>query len=78
MWAYQNVPQLREEAAKKGVFKGDAIDLYVIDPAFLDALEPHVGKSTKLELVRTEGQLYVTVDGETLSTTLEASKLLPG
>jgi uncharacterized protein YaeQ len=78
VWTSHDPAFLREEATKKGVHKGDQIDVVRIDPAFLDALEPKIGKSTKLELTRTDGTLYVTVAGETTSTALETTKLLAG
>ena len=76
VWTSHDVGFLQDEAKKKQVYKGDQIDVVKIEPAFLDQLEPKIGKSTKLEVTRTDGTLYVTVDGETLTTTLATTKLL--
>lgn len=76
VYTYQDVAFLRDDAAKKGVFKGEQIDVHRVDPAFLDELEPLVGKSTKMDVLRTEGTVYVTIAGTTFSTALSSSKLL--
>jgi hypothetical protein len=41
----------------------------------LDAFEREIGKTTTVELVRTEGQLYLTVGGATIEGSIE--KLTP-
>ncbi len=76
VFTYVDPAFMKKEAAARGVHKGEEIELVRIDPAFLDELEPKIGKSTKLELVRTDGQLYVTVDGASLTTTLVVERLL--
>jgi hypothetical protein len=55
---------LQREAATKAIHKVEAIEVWRVEPAFLDALEPHIGRrNVKLELLRNDGQLYVTVGG---------------
>src|SRR4051812_40261393 len=51
---------LARRAATAGeIHHAERIEIWRIDAALLDAIEPLVDKTTKLELVRTEGQLYV-------------------
>lgn len=61
---------LRREASARTIHKAESIAVYRLDPAFLDSLEPHLGRNAKLELVHTDGELYVTVDGKSYTTTL--------
>lgn len=68
--------QLRREAAKQKVHALETIDVWRIAPAFLDALEGKTSRTTKLEITRNEGQLYVAVAGETLETALERASLV--
>ena len=44
--------------------------------AFLDALAPHIDRNTRLELVRNDGQLYVTIGDTVLEGTLTRCPLL--
>jgi len=59
------------------IHRAESIEVHRFEPAFLDALEGKIERNTKLELVRNEGQLYVTVEGKVLegaitTTTLDA------
>jgi uncharacterized protein YaeQ len=67
--------QLRREAATRTIHKADAIDVWPIDVAFLDALEAKMDRHTKLDLTRSEGQLYVVASGATLETALARASL---
>jgi uncharacterized protein YaeQ len=55
---------LRQEAATRAIHKVAAIAVDRFEPAFLDALDAAIGRSTKLEIVRNEGKVYVTVAGK--------------
>ena len=52
---------LLREARTRAIHKVDAIDVWRVEAAFLDALEPKIDRHMKLEIVRNDGQLYVTV-----------------
>ncbi len=67
---------LRRETGTRAIHRGTEIDVWRFDPSFLTALEEKVGRTTKLELVRNEGQVYVTVDGGVIETTLEHAFLV--
>jgi uncharacterized protein YaeQ len=70
-----DLAQLRREAASRAIHRVEAIDVWRLEPALLDALEAKMERTTKLELTRTEGQLYVTVGGVTLEAPLERASL---
>ena len=52
---------LEREAASRKIHALEEIRVFLLEPRFLDALEQHLEKHLELELVRTEGVLYVTV-----------------
>lgn len=66
---------LRREAAARPIHKAEAIEVFHITPSLLDELEPLLGRNTKLEVVRTDGELYITVEGKSLSGPLTSCSL---
>jgi uncharacterized protein YaeQ len=64
---------LRKEAATRPIHKLEAIEVFRFAPTFLDALEEKVDRNTKLELVRTDGVLYVTFPAAKGSPQIEGS-----
>lgn len=77
VFTHADLRLLRKEAASRAIHKVEAIEVWRIDPAFLDALEAEVGRNTKLDVTRNDGQLYVVVAGKTLETPLERASLAP-
>lgn len=69
---------LRREAATRAIHKVEAIDVWRLDPSFLDALEPKIDRNAKIELLRNDGQLYVTVEGGTIEGELTRASLVEG
>ncbi len=61
-----DLAMLRREAASKAIHKVEAIEVWCIGTALLDALEPKIDRHTTLDLLRNDGRLYVTVDGDTI------------
>ena len=57
---------LRREASSRAIHKVEAIEVWRFEPALLDALEPMLDRSTKLEVARNDGRLYVTVAGRVI------------
>lgn len=68
--------QLQREAGTRSIHRADHIELWRLEPAFLDALAPHIDRNTRLELVRNDGQLYVTIGDTVLEGTLTRCPLL--
>ncbi|WP_394822840.1 YaeQ family protein [Pendulispora albinea] len=65
VYTHSDLSLLRKEAAKKDIHRADDIEIWRLEPAFLDALEARLDRHTKWELVRNEGQLYVTCGSAT-------------
>jgi uncharacterized protein YaeQ len=68
--------QLRRQTEGRTIHKVDAIEVWSIDPRFVDDLATKLERRTRLDVTRTEGTLYVTVDGATLETTLVRTSLV--
>jgi uncharacterized protein YaeQ len=68
---------LEREAATQRIHKLEEIAVFLLQPAFIDALEPHLGKQLKLELVRNSGTLYVTFPGAMVEGSIEEIRLSP-
>jgi uncharacterized protein YaeQ len=71
------LPLLQKEAASRPIHKLEQIAVWQIDPNFLDAIEPHIERKTKLELVHSEGQLYLTCGTAVIESSLTRASLLP-
>jgi uncharacterized protein YaeQ len=71
-----DLAQLRRQVAGHTIHRVETIDVWTIPPSFLDALAQKVERRARLEITRTEGALYVTVDGTTLETTLQRASLV--
>lgn len=54
---------LRREASTRAIHRVHELEVWRFEPSFVDALEPKIGRSTRLELARNDGRLYVTIDG---------------
>jgi uncharacterized protein YaeQ len=54
---------LQQEAATRSIHRLEEIEVWRFEPAFLDSLEPVIGRSAVIEVVRNEGKLYITADG---------------
>lgn len=68
---------LEREAASRKIHALEEIQVFLLEPSFLDALETHLEKHLELELVRSSGVLYVTmpkgiVEGTIIETRLSA------
>jgi len=69
------LPQLLRQVEGKTIHKASSIEICAIDPKFIDALAEKIERRTKLEVTRTDGSLYVTVDGTPFETTLQTTTL---
>jgi uncharacterized protein YaeQ len=68
--------QLRKQTEGASIHKADQIDVWSLDPSFIDALAARVERRVRLEVTRTEGMLYVTIDGTTFETALVRMSLV--
>ncbi len=76
LFTHTDLRDLRKEVAQRPIHKVEEIVVWQLEPALLDALERHVDRNTKLELVRNDGKLYITVDGEVLEGSLISRPLM--
>jgi uncharacterized protein YaeQ len=77
VFTHQDRAALEREVGSRPVHKRDQIAFWCVSPALLEALEPLVGRNTRLELVRTEGLLYATVGSATVEGSLTLETLEP-
>jgi uncharacterized protein YaeQ len=78
IFTHVDLAQLQKEAASRAIHRVGEIAVFLLGPAFLDAVEARVDRNTKLELVRSDGRLYVTVDGATLDGAIDRASLIVG
>lgn len=67
---------LREEARAGAIFRAQALEVHELEVNLLDTIGERLERTQSLELVHTDGQLYVTVGSEVLSGTIERSTLI--
>jgi uncharacterized protein YaeQ len=67
---------LRREARSRTIHRVEAIDVLRFAPPFLAAIEAQVDRLTRLEVVRTDGRLYVTIGGQVIEGVLERVSLV--
>ena len=66
---------LEREASSRKIHALEDIAVYLLEPAFLDALEPHLEKHLAFELVRSTGALYVTLPKTLLEGSVTETRL---
>lgn len=76
LFSHVALPLLRREAASRAIHQIESIAVWSLDPAFLAELEPLIDRNTQLELVRSSGQLYLTIDGRVLESSISETSLL--
>ena len=77
LFTHVELPILLREAGTRAIHKIDEIEVWRIEPDFLDALDAKVDRNTRLELVHNGGDLYVTVGGATLHGAIARHSLVP-
>ncbi len=75
-----DMTMLRREASSRPIHRIEDIEVWRVEPALLDALEPHIDRHTELEVTRNDGRLYVTVSGQVLEGAIDRESLtsVPG
>ena len=62
----QNDPR-RLEAGARDIHKADQIEVYALDPKFLDQLGALTDRNAQWTLLRNDGALFVTIGDKTVS-----------
>jgi len=75
IFTHVDLALLRREAATRAIHKLEAIEVWRVEAAFLDELDAKLDRNAKLEIVRTDGQLYVTIDGAPIEGTIALGSL---
>ena len=71
MFTHNDPALLRNAARDKAIHRAETIEVWALEPAFLDALDAVTDRNARWTLVYTEGVLYVTSgDGASLSSTV--------
>ncbi|HWZ93259.1 MAG TPA: YaeQ family protein [Polyangiaceae bacterium] len=76
LFTHVELPLLLREASARPIHRVEQLEVWRLDASFLDALDEKLQKNSKFELVRTDGQLYVTIAGETLNGSLTQCSLV--
>ncbi len=78
LFTHTELALLLREASARPIHRVERIEVFRFEAAFLDALGARLEKekNSKFELVRTDGQLYVTFDNEPLHGTISACSLV--
>lgn len=73
-----NDPELLKRSARAtAIHKVEAIVVRALDPTFLDALAAATERTSGWQVVHTEGQLYVTIDGTSVAGAVVNHSLAP-
>jgi len=76
IFTHADLSQLHREASSRAIHRVGEIAVFLLEPALLDAMEARVDRNTKLELVRSDGRLYVTIEGATLDGAIDRAWLV--
>ena len=76
LFTTSSIEDLRAEARAGAIHHASAIEVWQLDPSFLDAIGERLERTLSFELVRTDAELYVTLGAEVLSGSIERSPLL--
>jgi uncharacterized protein YaeQ len=57
---------LQQEARSRAIHRLEEIEVRRFDPAFVDALEPVIGRNAVIEVVHNDGKIYVTAAGKVI------------
>jgi uncharacterized protein YaeQ len=68
--------QLRRQVAGRTIHDVESIDVWPIDPRFLDEIAAKAQRRAQFELTRSDGALYLVIEGVTLESALVRTSLL--
>lgn len=67
IYSHKDPNHLVRNLAKATIHRREDLQIASFEPTFLDGIARLMGRSADLTIVRTEGTLFVTVDGETVT-----------
>lgn len=71
-----SIAVLEEQARAGAIHRAAAIEVWRFEPEFVDRIAERIDRNAELELVHTDGQLYVTLRGQVLEGRVERAALL--
>jgi uncharacterized protein YaeQ len=78
VFSAHDLSQLHKEWSSRAIHHADRIEVYLLSPSFLDALDAATDRNSKWELTRTDGQLYVTMkSGAVIEGTVTKASVVP-
>ena len=77
LFTHVELPLLLREASARPIHRVEQIEVFRLEPEFLDVLERKLDKNSKFEIARSDGHLYLTLAGEALNGTLSPCSLVP-
>jgi uncharacterized protein YaeQ len=75
LYTHTDLALLRREAASRPIHRLEEIEVWRFEPVLIDALEPMMGRSSKVEIARSDGRLYVTIGGRVVEGDVEQARL---
>lgn len=75
IYTYKDSEILRQEAAGENVHRASEIEVFALDPKFLQRLAPLLSRENQWSVIHDEGELIVTAGEETLISHIESSRL---
>ncbi len=75
VFTHHDPAQLKRAVAGHAIHRAEAIEVYAVETALLDALDGATARDARWALVRTGGQVYVTVGAQTFGGEISAHQL---
>lgn len=75
VFTHHDVELFKKSVRGTYVHRAASIEVHAVDPAFLESLEALTGRNNSWSLARSDGELYLTAAGQTLTTRLAAHSL---
>jgi uncharacterized protein YaeQ len=70
VFTHHDPATVKRALAGRPIYRAERVEIYAVETPLLDGLEAATGRDTLWALVRTGGELYVTIGAQTLSGTL--------
>ncbi len=75
LYSHVSLSLLCREAGSRPIHRLESIEVWLLEGDFLSSLAAHLERNTTLELVRSDGRLYVTVAGKVVEGGIQQASL---
>ena len=76
VYTHKDPAKVLAQLAGKRIHHAEAISVYSFDPGFIDAATPAIERRNTMSVSVTEGQLYLELNGTTLSTAIHVTPVV--